>query len=174
VSTPWDIQSPALLKRLEAVLGEDRATVALNALAPELAAWAEYENAINWHTECLSCANMLSSCITETVRAETAETALASARADLERSDEVQGEMNEKAIGYVREVARLKQQMEELSTTLDEAHGTDRAPLTAAERKFLHFALDQAAEEMSLGDGFTDADQAALDSLRRRAGKDER
>ncbi|MGW1246959.1 hypothetical protein [Streptomyces sp. NPDC002535] len=48
------------------------------------------------------------------------------------------------------------------------------APLTDSERKFLHFALDEAAEEMSLGDGFTDEDQAALDSLRRRAGKDER
>jgi hypothetical protein len=48
------------------------------------------------------------------------------------------------------------------------------APLTAAERKFLHFALDEAAEEMSYGDGFTDEDQATLDSLRRRAGKDER
>lgn len=55
-----------------------------------------------------------------------------------------------------------------------EAHGTDEAPLTAHERKFLHFALDEAANKMSLGDGFTDADQAALDSLRRRAGKDER
>ncbi|MEE1814242.1 hypothetical protein PUR59_04300 [Streptomyces sp. SP18ES09] len=48
------------------------------------------------------------------------------------------------------------------------------APLTAAERKFLHFALDQAAEELSLGDGFTADDQAALAHLRLLAGKDER
>ncbi|MFB7278084.1 hypothetical protein ACFCZV_13330 [Streptomyces hydrogenans] len=54
-----------------------------------------------------------------------------------------------------------------------EAHDTE-APLTVDERKFLHFALDQAAEEMAYGDGFTDEDQAALDSLRCRAGKDER
>lgn len=46
--------------------------------------------------------------------------------------------------------------------------------LTAAERKFLHFALDEAADEMSYGDGFTDDDQAALDRLRLLAGKDER
>ncbi|CAM5591120.1 hypothetical protein [Streptomyces purpurascens] len=45
---------------------------------------------------------------------------------------------------------------------------TDRAAvLTAADRKFLSFALDQAAEEMSLGDGFTDEDSAALEKLRR-------
>ncbi|MFG2900948.1 hypothetical protein ACGFZH_28165 [Streptomyces zaomyceticus] len=56
-----------------------------------------------------------------------------------------------------------------------EAHDTDEALLTASERKFLHyFALDEAAEEMSLGDGFTDVDQAALDRLRLLAGKDER
>ncbi|MCI3271422.1 hypothetical protein [Streptomyces cylindrosporus] len=43
------------------------------------------------------------------------------------------------------------------------------AALTEADRRFLTFALDQAAEEMSLGDGFTDADQSALDKLRRIA-----
>ncbi|MFE9949328.1 hypothetical protein ACFYRJ_17555 [Streptomyces sp. NPDC005531] len=42
-------------------------------------------------------------------------------------------------------------------------------PLTAAERQFLTFALDQAADEMSLGDGFTDEDRAALDRFRRMA-----
>ncbi|MEU3426620.1 hypothetical protein [Streptomyces gardneri] len=65
----------------------------------------------------------------------------------------------------------------------DEAHtcpdgepcpGHDQPALTSAERKFLHFALDEAAEEMSYGDGFTDEDQAALDRLRLLAGKDER
>lgn len=35
-------------------------------------------------------------------------------------------------------------------------------PLTPAERQFLTFALDQAADEMSLGDGFTQEDEAAL------------
>ncbi|MFF4751807.1 hypothetical protein [Streptomyces sp. NPDC001270] len=41
--------------------------------------------------------------------------------------------------------------------------------LTAADRQFLTFALDQAAEEMSYRDGFTDDDQAALDKLRQVA-----
>lgn len=42
-------------------------------------------------------------------------------------------------------------------------------PLSDAERQFLTFALDQAAEEMSLRDGFTDEDEAALASLRKLA-----
>lgn len=41
--------------------------------------------------------------------------------------------------------------------------------LTDAERQFLTFALDQAADEMSLGDGFTDEDDAALETFRRMA-----
>ncbi|MET8826051.1 hypothetical protein ABZX40_13345 [Streptomyces sp. NPDC004610] len=46
----------------------------------------------------------------------------------------------------------------------------DRAAvLTEPERQFLTFALDQAAEELSLGRGFTDADTAALERLRRLA-----
>ncbi|MFB7421601.1 hypothetical protein ACFC1L_44450, partial [Streptomyces sp. NPDC056210] len=59
-------------------------------------------------------------------------------------------------------------------TTAPAAGQPADAPLTAAERKFLHFALDEAANEMSLGDGFTDEDEAALDRLRLLAGKDER
>jgi hypothetical protein len=47
----------------------------------------------------------------------------------------------------------------------------DRAALSDTERQFLTFALDQAAEEMSLGDGFTDEDRAALEKLRRVAGE---
>lgn len=42
--------------------------------------------------------------------------------------------------------------------------------LTDAERRFLTFALDQAAEEMSLRDGFTAEDEAALAALRKLAG----
>ncbi|MFI8300025.1 hypothetical protein ACIGCZ_29275 [Streptomyces nigra] len=45
----------------------------------------------------------------------------------------------------------------------------DASALTPADRQFLTFALDQAAEEMSLRDGFTDADEAALTKLRRLA-----
>lgn len=41
--------------------------------------------------------------------------------------------------------------------------------LNEADRHFLDFALDQAAEEKSLGDGFTDADRASLTKLRRLA-----
>jgi hypothetical protein len=43
------------------------------------------------------------------------------------------------------------------------------APLTAAERQFLTFALDEAADEMANRDGFTDADRAALAKFRRMA-----
>ncbi|MFG3287291.1 hypothetical protein ACGF3G_00510 [Streptomyces sp. NPDC048179] len=39
--------------------------------------------------------------------------------------------------------------------------------LSDAERKMLTFALDQAQERIWLEDGFTDGDQAAIDSLRR-------
>ena len=83
MSAPWDIQSPHLMQRLAAVLGEDAAAAAMYLLTPELSAWAEYENAVTWHTECLSCANMLTSCIQETVRAEKAEAELATLREDL-------------------------------------------------------------------------------------------
>ena len=52
---------------------------------------------------------------------------------------------------------------------------TDRAalPLTAVERQFLTFALDQAADEMALGDGFTAEDEAALEKLRRVAAEEQ-
>ncbi len=50
------------------------------------------------------------------------------------------------------------------------APDVDRATaLTDRERQFLTFALDMAAEELSLGAGFTDEDSAALDHLRRLA-----
>ncbi|MFJ3283308.1 hypothetical protein [Streptomyces halstedii] len=44
-------------------------------------------------------------------------------------------------------------------------HTTSEA-LTDAERQFLTFALDRATDEMSLGDGFTDEDEAALEKFR--------
>lgn len=44
------------------------------------------------------------------------------------------------------------------------------ATLTDAERQFLSFALDQAAEEMFHRDGFTDEDWAALAKFRRLFG----
>jgi hypothetical protein len=47
---------------------------------------------------------------------------------------------------------------------------TDRAAvLTAAERTMLTYALNQAQEHIWSRDGFTDEDQAAIDSLRRMA-----
>jgi len=45
--------------------------------------------------------------------------------------------------------------------------------LSPQERQFLTFALDQAGEEMSLRDGFTDADTAALEKFRSWAGEAE-
>lgn len=47
-------------------------------------------------------------------------------------------------------------------------------PEPATERQFLTFALDQAADEMALGDGFTDEDEAALARLRRMADEETR
>lgn len=114
MSEPWENWRPTFAKRLNTVLDETLTSTVLELLAFELAAWAEYENAVTWHTECLSCANMLSSCITETVRAETAEAARDAALARCE-------EMNESAINHVRRIGRLKQQVEELSQALDEA-----------------------------------------------------
>lgn len=49
------------------------ADTALAELKRELATLAEYENAITWQTDCLSCARILDSCIRETERAEKAE-----------------------------------------------------------------------------------------------------
>lgn len=45
-----------------------------------IAMLAEYENTINWHTTCTSCARVLDSSISETERAEKAEAALARVR----------------------------------------------------------------------------------------------
>jgi hypothetical protein len=42
------------------------------------------EHAINWHTTCFNCANLLDRCYGETVRAEKAETRLAQAEAVIE------------------------------------------------------------------------------------------
>lgn len=44
--------------------------------------------------------------------------------------------------------------------------------LTDAERAMLRYALELAQEQIWSGDGFTDADQAAVDSLKRLAGED--
>lgn len=46
------------------------------------------------------------------------------------------------------------------------SYGVMRVLLTPAERKFLTFALDLAADAMYAQDGFTGEDEAALDSLR--------
>jgi hypothetical protein len=54
-------------------------------------------------------------------------------------------------------------------TRQDEAQPLPAITLTDAERQFLTFALDQAADEMSLADGFTADDEAALEKLRRLA-----
>ncbi|MFE2712285.1 hypothetical protein ACFXKI_09910 [Streptomyces mirabilis] len=52
-------------------------------------------------------------------------------------------------------------------TTNPPTNHREQIPLSATERQFLTFALDQAAEEMSLRDGFTADDEAALEKLRR-------
>lgn len=57
------------------------ADAALATLKAELDRLADYENRINWHTTCASCARILDSAYRETVRAETAEAALERVRA---------------------------------------------------------------------------------------------
>lgn len=47
----------------------------------------EYRNTITWETTCKGCAKLLDSCYAETVRAETAEKALAEANAKLRAHD---------------------------------------------------------------------------------------
>ncbi|MEZ7005605.1 hypothetical protein [Streptomyces sp. AD55] len=49
----------------------------------------------------------------------------------------------------------------------DETAATETAALSPAERTMLTYALDQAQEHIWSRDGFTDEDQAAVDSLRR-------
>lgn len=46
------------------------------------------------------------------------------------------------------------------------------AALSEAERTMLAYALDQAQERIWSDDGFTDEDQAAVDSLKRLAGEE--
>lgn len=66
------------------------ADAALAELERELSAFAEYENAINWMTTCLSCARVLDSSIRETERAEQAEAAIERVRQALaERRAEI-------------------------------------------------------------------------------------
>ena len=56
------------------------ADVALAELQPELDALDEYEHTINWMTTCTSCARILDSAYSETMRAEQAKAALARVR----------------------------------------------------------------------------------------------
>jgi len=71
--------------------------------------------------------------------------------------------------GILRHVADRDWWKREAHAVQARAVPADRAALSDTERQFLTFALDQAAEEMSLGDGFTAEDQAALEKLRRMA-----
>lgn len=47
------------------------------------------------------------------------------------------------------------------------------APLTGADRRFLTFALDQAAQEKTLGEGLSEEDMESLARLRLLAGEDQ-
>lgn len=68
----------ARIRRPETVTANayGRADAVLAELKRELDALAEYENTINWHTTCTSCARILDSAHRETERAEKAEAAL--------------------------------------------------------------------------------------------------
>lgn len=70
------------------------ADAALTELQPELAALAEYENAITWQTDCLSCARVLDSSIRETERADRLADALREAL-DAQDESELRGPARE-------------------------------------------------------------------------------
>lgn len=72
--TEWDHARSAWYAHADAVLGVR--DTELQQLREQL---AEYENAINWHTDCLSCATVLNSCYEQTMRAEQAEALLGEA-----------------------------------------------------------------------------------------------
>jgi hypothetical protein len=65
------------------------ARAVLAELKPELAALADYENRITWHTTCSSCARILDSSIRETERAEQAVAAIARVRAACDEAEAV-------------------------------------------------------------------------------------
>ncbi|GGT43506.1 hypothetical protein [Streptomyces purpureus] len=81
--------------------------------------------------------------------------------------------------GPDREPYWLELDPERATALRDDLAGPDReepaeaqpaeAPLTDAERQFLTFALDLAADRMASDDGFTDEDEAALARFRRMA-----
>lgn len=62
-------------------------TLTSDALDQLYAELAQYRNALNWQTDCLSCARVLDSVYRETMRAEQAEAALARVRAYAARLD---------------------------------------------------------------------------------------
>jgi hypothetical protein len=72
---------------------------------------------------------------------------------------------------YGRALVRwLDEDMVRAVSSVGQAPATDRtAVLSDAERTMLAYALDQAQENIWSEDGFTDEDQAAVDSLRRLA-----
>lgn len=131
----FDIQSPTLKKRLAEEFTEQQAEAVLRILAPQLIAWAEYENAINWHTDCLNCARVLDSAYQETCRAEKAEK-------ELEAYEEnVVGDMNEKAIDAARKIAELQRLYDEARAVIDELR-SDIASRDEADDKQLGEAID--------------------------------
>lgn len=79
--------------------------------------------------------------------------------ADLHEERTLAARRESELIGRRATVNRLRAELEQARATT----------LTADERQFLTFALDQAADEMSLGDGFTDEDEAALEKFRAMA-----
>ncbi|MEU3432323.1 hypothetical protein [Streptomyces sp. NPDC006863] len=81
---------------------------------------ADYENRINWHTTCASCARILDSAYAETVRAETAEARVAELEADNARYEEVVvGELNEANTSLQRQAARAEANVARVRQAVD-------------------------------------------------------
>lgn len=72
--------------------------------------------------------------------------------------------LTERGQGVLWAAGRLRRMADEVQPSTEVQASVT---LTSAERKMLTFALDEAQEKIWSQDGFTDEDQAAVDSLRR-------
>lgn len=135
MTAPYENWRPFFTSKLCNAFTEDQVKGILGILEPQLAAWAEYESVINWHTTCTSCARILDSAYKETVRAEKAEQALE------QYEESVVGDLNEKNIRLARRVAALEGEVERLEAIRQLHLESDKS--TDAEIKRLRERLDE-------------------------------
>lgn len=127
-----------------------RAGAVMAVVGPELAARdaeierlrvqvAEYENTLTWETTCSNCARLLDSGYAETVRAETAEAAVARHEAEVER-------LNTSVLAAYRSLRHREAERDEIRTALTEARKIGSAALEAWTPEY-EYAADRAARK---------------------------